>query len=124
MIKAALDHGEIPKNIKAIPKSKLIRELKSLSEVCVPIEKIMTGIKNKRTIKLPIEKLVLFNKFIDAEIDPKQDKINEPIINVKIKLYTSLIGRLKKIQAIGIEAKKGICTKKKCDSIFNKTINS
>jgi len=86
LIKAALDHGEIPKNIKAIPKSKLMRELKSLSELFVPIEKIITGIKNKRTIKLPIEKLVLFNKFIDAEIDPKQDKINEPIINVKIKL--------------------------------------
>ena len=86
MINAALDHGEIPKNIKAIPKSKLMRELKSLSELFNPIEKIMTGIKNKRTIRLPIEKLVLFNKFIDAEIDPKQDKINEPIINVKIKL--------------------------------------
>ena len=85
-----------------------MRELKSLSELFVPIEKIMTGIKNKRTIKLPIEKLVLFNKFIDAEIDPKQDKINEPIINVKIKLQISLIGRLKKTQAIGIEAKKGI----------------
>ena len=124
MIKAALDHGEIPKNIKAIPKSKLIRELKSLSELFVPIEKIMTGIKNKRTIKLPIEKLVLFNKFIDAEIDPKQDKTNDPIINVIIKLKTSLTGRLKKIQAIGIETKKGICTKKKCDSIFKKAINS
>ena len=86
MIKAALDHGEIPKNIKAIPKSKFIKDLKSLSELFNPIEKIMTGIKNKRTIRLPIEKLVLFNKFIDAEIDPKQDKINEPIINVKIKL--------------------------------------
>ena len=32
------------------------------------------------------KKLVLFNKFIDAEIYPKQDKINEPIIKVKIKL--------------------------------------
>ena len=51
MIKAALDHGEIPKNIKAIPKSKLMRELKSLSELFGPIEKIMTGIKNKRTIE-------------------------------------------------------------------------
>ena len=86
MIKLALDQGEIPKKIKAIPKSKLIRELKLASELFIPIEKIITGIKNKRTIKLPIEKLVLFNKFIDAEIDPKQDKINEPIIKVKIKL--------------------------------------
>ena len=76
----------MPKKIKAIPKSKLIRELKLLSELFIPTEKIITGIKNKITIKLPNEKLVLFNKFIDAEIDPKQDKINEPIINVKIKL--------------------------------------
>ena len=124
MIKLALDQGEIPKKIKAIPKSKLIRELKLISELFIPTEKIITGIQNKRTIKLPIEKLVLFNKFIDAEIDPKQDKINDPIINVIIKLKTSLIGRLKKIQAIGIEAKNGICTKKKCESIFKKTINS
>ena len=86
MIKLALDQGEIPKKIKAIPKSKLIRELTLASELFIPIEKIITGIKNKRTIKLPIEKLVLFNKFIDAEIDPRQDKINDPIINVKIKL--------------------------------------
>ena len=86
MIKLALDQGEIPKKIKAIPKSKLIRELKLASELFIPIEKIITGIKNKITIKLPIEKLVLFNRFIDAEIDPRHDKINEPIIKVKIKL--------------------------------------
>ena len=124
MIKAALDHGEIPKNIKAIPKSKLIRELKSLSELFVPIEKIMTGIKNKRTIKLPIEKLVLFNKFIDAEIEPKHEKINEPIKKVNSKLYNSIGGRLKNILAIGIENKKGICMNIKCEIIFNKTNNS
>ena len=82
MIKLALDQGEIPKKIKAIPKSKLTRELKLASELFIPIEKIITGIKNKRTIKLPIEKLVLFNRFIDAEIDPRHDKINEPIIKV------------------------------------------
>ena len=76
----------MPKKIKAIPKSKLIRELKLVSELLIPTEKIITGIKNKRTIKLPIEKLVLFNKFIDAEIDPRQVKINDPIINVIIKL--------------------------------------
>ena len=86
LIKLALDQGEMPKKIKAIPKSKLIRELKLFSELFIPTEKIITGIQNKRTIKLPIEKLVLFNKFIDAEIDPRHDKINEPIINVNIKL--------------------------------------
>ena len=114
----------MPKKIKAIPKSKLIRELKLLSELFIPTAKIINGIQNKRTIILPIEKLVLFNKFIDAEIDPKQDKINAPIIKVKIKLYTSLAGRLKKMLTIGNDTKNGICTKIKWDNIFKKTINS
>ena len=83
---AALDQGAIPKKIKAMPNNKLIRELKSLSELFIPTENIIRGILNKRTMTLPIEKFVLFNKFIDAEIEPKQDKINDPIIKVKIKL--------------------------------------
>ena len=110
-MQAALDHGAIPKKIKAIPINKLISELKSLSALFIPTENIIRGILNKRTMTLPIEKFVLFNKFIDAEIEPKQDKINDPIIKVKIKLYTSLAGRLKKTLIIGNETKKGICTK-------------
>ena len=121
---AALDQGAIPKKIKAIPNSKLSRELKSLSELFIPTENIIRGMLNKSTITLPIEKLVLFNKFIDAEIEPKQDKINEPIIKVKIKLYISLVGRLKKILIIGNETKNGIWTKIKWDNIFKETINS
>ena len=85
-MQAALDQGEIPKKIKAIPINILIRELVSLSTLFIPTENIMSGILNKRTIIEPIEKFVLFNKFIEAEIDPKQDKINEPIKKVKIKL--------------------------------------
>jgi hypothetical protein len=108
---AALAHGAIPKKIKAIPINKLMSELKSLSALFIPTENIIRGILNKRTMTLPIEKLVLFNKFIDAEIEPKQDKINDPIIKVKIKLYTLLAGRLKKILIIGNETKKGIWTK-------------
>ena len=77
----------------------------------IPTENIITGMLNKSTIILPIEKFVLFNKFIDAEIEPKQDKINDPIIKVKIKLYTPLVGRLKKTLIIGNETKKGIWTK-------------
>ena len=110
-MQAALDHGAIPKKIKAIPISKLSSELKSLSALFIPTENIIRGILNKRTMTLPIEKFVLFNKFIDAEIEPKQDKINDPIIKVKIKLYTSLAGRLKKTLIIGNETKKGIWTK-------------
>ena len=108
---AALDQGAIPKKIKAMPISKLISELNSLSALFIPTENIIRGILNNSTITLPIEKFVLFNKFIDAEIEPKQDKINDPIIKVKIKLYTSLAGRLKKILIIGNEIKNGIWTK-------------
>ena len=107
-MKAALDHGAIPKKIKAIPISKLRSELKSLSALFTPTENIITGMLNKSTITLPIEKFVLFNKFIEAEIEPKQDKINDPIIKVKTKVYTSLIGRLKKMLTIGSDTKKGI----------------
>ena len=123
-MQAALDHGAIPKKIKAIPINKLISELKSLSALFIPTENIIKGILNKSTITLPIEKFVLFNKFIDAEIEPKHDKINDPIIKVKIKLYTSLAGRLKNTLIIGNEIKKGIWTNIKCDNIFKKTINS
>ena len=107
-----------------MPISKLNRELKSFSLLFIPTEKIIKGMLNKSTITLPIEKFVLFNKFIDAEIEPKQDKINEPITNVKTRLYTSQAGRVKKSPAIGIEIKKGICTNIKCDKIFKKTSNS
>ena len=85
LIQAALDQGANPKKIKAIPINKLMSELKSLSALFISTENIIRGILNKRTMTLPIEKFVLFNKFIDAEIEPKQDKINDPIIKVKIK---------------------------------------
>tara|TARA_B000000475_G_C15587190_1_gene279022 strand:+ start:114 stop:485 length:372 start_codon:yes stop_codon:yes gene_type:complete len=123
-MKAALDQGEIPKKIKAIPISKLIRDVMFLSTLFIPTENIIRGILNKRTIIDPIEKFVLFNKFIEAEIEPKHDKINDPIIKVKIKLYISFIGRLNKILTMGKATKKGICTNIKCENIFKITINS
>ena len=91
-----------------MPISKLNRELKSFSLLFTPTENIIRGMLNKSTITLPIEKFVLFNKFIDAEIEPKQDKINDPIIKVINKLYTSLAGRLKKMLTIGSDIKNGI----------------
>ena len=72
-MQAAVDQGATPKKIRAIPINKLRRELKSLSALFIPTENIIRGMLNKRTMTLPIEKFVLFNKFIDAEIDPKQD---------------------------------------------------
>ena len=123
-MQAALDQGATPKKIRAIPINKLNKELKSLSTLFIPTENMIRGMLNKSTITLPIEKFVLFNKFIDAEIEPKQDKINDPIIKVKTKLYTSLGGRLKKTLTIGNEIKNGIWIKIKWDNIFKKTINS
>ena len=98
----------MPKKINVMPISMFTRDLKSLPVSPMPTENIIIGMLNKRTIIPPIEKFALFNKFIDAEIELKQDKINEPITNVTIKLYTSYIGRLNKILAKGIEIKKGI----------------
>ena len=123
-MQAALDQGAIPKKIKAIPINKLKRELKSLSTLFIPTENIIRGMLNKSTITLPIEKFVLFNKFIDAEIEPKHDKINDPIRKVKIKLYISFVGRLKKIPTTGKDIKKGIWTNTKWENIFKTTINS
>ena len=72
--------------MKAMPISILISDLKSLPASFMPTENIIIGILNKRTIIPPIEKFALFNKFIDADIEPKQDKINDPITNVTIRL--------------------------------------
>ena len=69
-----------------MPISMLIRDLKSLPASLIPTENIIIGILNKRTIIPPIEKFALFSKFIDADIELKQDKINDPITNVTIKL--------------------------------------
>ena len=44
-----------------------------------PTEKIITGTLNTITITLPSKKFRWFIKFIDDEIDPKQDRISEPI---------------------------------------------
>ena len=107
MIHAALDQGAIPRIINAIPKSKFNRVLKSVFILLISTENIITGMLNRIIIKLPIEKFVLFNRFIEAEIEPKHEKINEPIIKHIINKIISLIGRLNKRPAMGIENKKG-----------------
>ena len=44
-----------------------------------PTEKIITGMLKTITIKLLRVKFLLFSKFIEAAIDPKQDKTKDPI---------------------------------------------
>ena len=55
-----------------------MRELKLSSILMIPTEKIIIGTLNTITITLPNKKFRWFIKFMDDEIDPKQDKINEP----------------------------------------------
>ena len=75
--------GVIAKNIKDIPKRIFKIAIKLSLELTIPTEKIITGILNIITIILPKEKFFLLSKFIEDEIDPRQDKINEPIIKLK-----------------------------------------
>ena len=76
----------------------------------MPIEKIITGILKIITITLPNKQFLWFKRFIDADIDPKQDKIREPKTKLNNKLYTLSKEIFSIIQAIGIDTKKGICT--------------
>ena len=66
----------------------------------------------------------MLSKFIDAEIDPKQDNIKDPIkklINNKTNLsYVISNNKL----AIGIEIKNGIWTKIKWEIVFKILISS
>ena len=69
--------------------------------------KIITGMLNIIMIILPMAKFLLFNKFIDPEIEAIEVKIGDPIkklIRIKFILESSIFN---KIAAIGIMIKKG-----------------
>ena len=93
-------------------------------EFTKPTEKIITGILNTITIIVPKEKFLLFSKFIEDEIEPRQDKINELIKKLKSNNVVFPKGKLIKILAKGIEIKNGIWIKIKCEKIFKIAINS
>ena len=119
-----LAQGVIAININNIPKRIFIRPVKFSSELTIPTEKIITGMLKSITIILPREKFLLFNKFIDDEIDPMHDSIKDPIKKLKSNEKIFSISRLISMQAIGIDIKNGTYTKIKCDIIFRKDINS
>ena len=100
--------GVREKNINNIPKRIFKRGIKLLLYLTIPTEKIITGMLNTITIILPKEKFLLFNKFIEDEIEPRQDKINEPIRKLKSNNAVFSKGKLIKILAKGIEIKNGI----------------
>ena len=82
--------------------------MKLSSELTTPTEKIITGILNIITIILPKEKFRLLSKFIEDEIEPRQDNINEPIKKLNSNNAVFSKGKLIKILAKGIEIKNGI----------------
>ena len=92
-------------NISKIPKRIFNRDIKLSLELTIPTEKIITGILSAMTIILPKEKFLLFSKFIEDEIAPRQDKINEPIKKLKSNISVFSKGKLNKILAKGIEIK-------------------
>ena len=71
------------KTINNIPNNILIRELKFSSRLTIPTEKIIIGTLNIITITLPSRKFRWFMRFIEDEIEPRQDRINDPIAKLE-----------------------------------------
>ena len=67
------------KTINNIPNNIFIRELKLSSILIMPTEKIIIGTLNIITMTLPNRKFRLFIRFIEDEIDPKHDRVSDPI---------------------------------------------
>ena len=73
----------------------------------IPTLKIIIGMLNIIMITLPMAKFLLFNKFIDPEIEAIEVNIGDPIkklIRIKFILGSSI---LSKIAARGMTIKKG-----------------
>ena len=87
-------------------------------------QKIIIGILNIIIITLPMAKFLLFNKFIDPEIEAIDVNIGDPIkklIRIKFILGSSI---LSKIAARGMTIKKGNWRKVQIIIILINTINS
>ena len=71
------------KTINSIPNNILMRELKFSSRLAIPIEKIIIGTLNIITITLPYRKFLWFIRFIEDEIEPRHDRMNDPIAKLE-----------------------------------------
>ena len=60
-----------------------MRELKFSSRFTIPTEKIIIGTLNIITIILPNRKFRWFIRFIEDEIEPRHDRMNDPIIKLE-----------------------------------------
>jgi len=99
--------GEIATKMNSIPNNIFNKATKLSLELTKPTENIIIGILNIITIILPIEKFLLFNKFIDDEIDPIHDKMKDPIMKLKSNSKIFSIDKFINKPAKGIENKKG-----------------
>ena len=79
----------------------------SSDALMMPTLNIITGILNSMMIKLPIVKFLLFNKFIDPEIDAIDVNIGDPIKKLKKIKFILESSRFIKMAAKGIIMKKG-----------------
>ena len=91
---AAHIHGVIAKNKNKTPNKIFICGfIISIGAFIIPTLNIITGILKIIIIRLPIEKFLLFNKFIDPEIEEIEVKIGDPIRKVnKIKVILFVSG--------------------------------
>ena len=60
-----------------------MRELKFSSRLIIPIEKIIIGTLNIITTTLPSRKFRWFIRFIEDEIEPRHDRMNDPIAKLE-----------------------------------------
>ena len=67
------------KTINNIPNNIFIRELKFSSILIIPTEKIIIGTLKTITMTLPSRKFLWFIRFIEDEIEPRQDRVSDPI---------------------------------------------
>ena len=100
--------GVIAKKKNIIPNRILIWALINFSVSLVRLTaNIIMGMLKIIIIKLPIAKFLLFNKFIDPEIEAMQVIMGDPIKKLKKIMYILSISILSKRPAIGIIIKKG-----------------
>ena len=72
----------------------------------MPTEKIIIGTLNIITITLPSRKFRWFIRFIEDEIEPRHDRMNDPITKLENRYISSSFVIFNKIHATGIDNKK------------------
>ena len=122
---AAQIHGVIEIKNSIIPNKIFIwASIMFCGESMILMEKIITGMLKIIIIKLPIAKFLLFNKFIEPEIEDMQVIVGVPSKKLKKIIFTLTNSIFNKIIDNNIANKKGICKQSQKIITFNITITS